>query len=135
MEPKSLGFHKTKATNNKIEQGDALIFAPHPIGVTNNQLSAMLTDVIHNVPQCAMNMPFWIDLIVCQMRTFNGFQRDFLSHRKVTSFLTGSMGEGNCCRFLNHCKRITHKTLSLLSVAFLLDLWPLCDVSVTCGRV
>jgi hypothetical protein len=64
MKPKSLGFHTTKGANNKIEQGNALIFARHPIGITDNRLSAMLTDVIHIVPRCAMNMPYWIDLIV-----------------------------------------------------------------------
>jgi hypothetical protein len=47
MEPKPFGFHRTEGANNQIEQGNALIFARHPIGITNNQLSAMLTDVIH----------------------------------------------------------------------------------------
>jgi hypothetical protein len=48
MKPKSLGFHRTEGANNHIEQGNALIFARHPIGVTYNQLVAMLTDVIHS---------------------------------------------------------------------------------------
>ena len=69
-----------------IEQGNALIFARHPIGVAYNQLSTMLTDMIHNALQCAMNMPFWIDLIVHQMCTFNGFQRDFLSNSEREKF-------------------------------------------------
>jgi hypothetical protein len=50
MEPKSLGFHRTEGANNQIEQGNALIFARHPIGVTDNQLSAMLTHAIHIFP-------------------------------------------------------------------------------------
>jgi hypothetical protein len=72
-------LHKTEGANNHIEQRNTLIFARHPVGVADNQLSAMLTAVIHIVPRCAMNMPYWIDLIVQQMRTFNGFQKDFLS--------------------------------------------------------
>ena len=52
----------------------------------------MLTDVIHNVPRSAMNMPFWIDLIVQQMRTFNGFHRDFLSNMEENKFWIGFMG-------------------------------------------
>jgi hypothetical protein len=47
MEPKPLRFHKTEGANNHIKQGDALLFARHPIGVTDNQLTAMLTNVIH----------------------------------------------------------------------------------------
>jgi hypothetical protein len=47
MKPKPLGFHRTEGANDKIEQGNALIFARHPIGVTDNQLSAMLTHAIH----------------------------------------------------------------------------------------
>jgi hypothetical protein len=94
MEPKPFSFHTTKAANNKIEQGNALIFARYPIGIAYNQLSAMLTDVIHIVSRSAMNMPYWVDLIVRQMRTFNGFQRDFLSNREETSFLIGLEVEG-----------------------------------------
>jgi hypothetical protein len=47
VEPKPLGFHRTEGANNQIKQGNALIFARHPIGVTDNQLSAMLTSAIH----------------------------------------------------------------------------------------
>jgi hypothetical protein len=47
MEPKSLGFHRTKGANNKIEHGDAFLLARHPIGITYNQLTAMLTGAIH----------------------------------------------------------------------------------------
>jgi hypothetical protein len=50
MEPKPFGFHRTEAANNKIEQGNALIFARNTIGITYNQLSAMLTDAIHHIP-------------------------------------------------------------------------------------
>jgi hypothetical protein len=49
MEPKPLRFHKTKGANNHIEQGDAFLFARHPVGVTDNQLSTMLTSPIHIV--------------------------------------------------------------------------------------
>jgi hypothetical protein len=47
MEPKPLGFHGTEGANDKIEQGNALIFARHPVGITDNQLAAMLTSAIH----------------------------------------------------------------------------------------
>jgi hypothetical protein len=47
MEPKPLGFQSTEGANNQIEQGNSLIFARHPIGVTDNQLVAMLTSAIH----------------------------------------------------------------------------------------
>jgi hypothetical protein len=50
MEPKPLGFHRTEAANNQIEQGDAFFFARHPIGITDNQLPAMLTNAIHIFP-------------------------------------------------------------------------------------
>ena len=86
MEPKPFGFHRTEGANDKIEQWNALIFARNPIGIAYNRLSTMLTDVIHNVPRSAMNMPYWIDLIVRQMRTFNGFQRDFLSNSEREKF-------------------------------------------------
>jgi hypothetical protein len=50
MEPKPLGLHRTEGTNDKVEQTNTLIFARHPIGVTNNQLSAVLTNAIHHTP-------------------------------------------------------------------------------------
>jgi hypothetical protein len=50
MEPKPLGFHRTDGTNDKVKQRDALIFARHPIRVTDNQLSTMLTSAIHHIP-------------------------------------------------------------------------------------
>ena len=48
MKVKSLCLHKTESANNHIEQGDALVFARNPIGVTYDQLVAMLTSVIHD---------------------------------------------------------------------------------------
>jgi hypothetical protein len=48
MEPKPFRLHKTERANNHIEQGDAFFFACNPIGVTYNQLPAMLTSVIHD---------------------------------------------------------------------------------------
>ena len=35
-EAKPFGFHKTERANNHIEQGDTLVFAYNPIGVTYN---------------------------------------------------------------------------------------------------
>jgi hypothetical protein len=55
VEPKPFGFHRTKGTNNKIEQRNALIFARHPIGITDNCLSAMLTIAIHRIPPLKAN--------------------------------------------------------------------------------
>jgi hypothetical protein len=55
-EAKALRFHKTEGANNHIKQGDTLVFAYNPIGVTYNRLPAMLTIAIHG---CfgAKNMP------------------------------------------------------------------------------
>jgi hypothetical protein len=50
MEPKSFRRHKTKGANNHIKQGNAFIFARDPIGVTYNQLTAMLTILFHIFP-------------------------------------------------------------------------------------
>ena len=49
------------------------------------------------------------------MRTVNGVQKESLSNNQEISFLIGSMGEGNCSRFLNFCERITNKSVSPLS--------------------
>jgi hypothetical protein len=48
MEPKPFRLHKTEGANNHVKQADAFIFARNPIGVTDNQLTAMLTNVIHD---------------------------------------------------------------------------------------
>jgi hypothetical protein len=53
MEPKPFGFHRTEGANNQIEQGDAFFFARNLIGVTYNQLTAMLTDAIHTFSHIA----------------------------------------------------------------------------------
>jgi hypothetical protein len=50
MKPKPLGFHRTEGTNDKIEQRNAFIFARYPIGVPDNQLSAVLANAIHRIP-------------------------------------------------------------------------------------
>jgi hypothetical protein len=47
MEVKPFRFHKTERANNHIKQGDTLLFAHNPIGVTYNRLPAMLTNAIH----------------------------------------------------------------------------------------
>jgi hypothetical protein len=46
-EVKPFRFHKTERANNHIKQGDTLVFAYNPIGVTYNRLPAMLTNTIH----------------------------------------------------------------------------------------
>jgi hypothetical protein len=48
MEPKPFRLHETEGANNHIKQRDAFFFARNPIGVTYNQLAAMLTSVIHD---------------------------------------------------------------------------------------
>jgi hypothetical protein len=53
MKVKPCCLHKTEGANNHIEQGDALVFARNPIGVTQNQLTAMLTDAIHTFSHIA----------------------------------------------------------------------------------
>jgi hypothetical protein len=50
MEPKPFRRHKTEGANDEIEQSNALIFARHSIGVADNQLSAMLTILVHVFP-------------------------------------------------------------------------------------
>jgi hypothetical protein len=59
MKVKSLCLHKTEGANNHIEQGDAFFFARNPIGVTYDQLTAMLTSVIHDFLSLANKMPYW----------------------------------------------------------------------------
>jgi hypothetical protein len=50
MEPKSFRLHRTEGADNHIKQGDTLFFARNPIGVTDNQLPAMLTNTVHKSP-------------------------------------------------------------------------------------
>jgi hypothetical protein len=57
MKVKSFCLHKTEGANNHIEQGDALVFARNPIGITYHQLTAMLTNVLHIFSKGASNMP------------------------------------------------------------------------------
>ena len=57
MKVKSFRLHKTEGANNHIEQGDALVFARNPIGVTYYRLTAMFTSVIHNCLSLANKMP------------------------------------------------------------------------------
>jgi hypothetical protein len=63
MEPKPFRFHKAEGANNHIEQGDALVFARNPIGVTYDQLVAMLTSVIHDWASLASKMPYRTNLL------------------------------------------------------------------------
>src|SRR5262245_206072 len=48
MEPKLFCLPRTRGTNNHIKQGDACFFVGNPIGITYNQLPAMLTILFHN---------------------------------------------------------------------------------------
>ena len=48
MKLKPFRLHKTEGANNHIKQGDAFLFARNPIGVADNQLVAMLANVIHD---------------------------------------------------------------------------------------
>ena len=50
MQSKSFRLHRTERANNHIKQGDTVFFARNPIGVTYNQLSAILTRTFHNSP-------------------------------------------------------------------------------------
>jgi hypothetical protein len=59
MKVKSLCLHKTEGANNHIKQRDALVFARYPVGVTYDQLAAMLTSVIHDFLLLANKMPYW----------------------------------------------------------------------------
>ena len=43
MEPKPFCLHRAEGANNHVKQWDAFVFARHPISVTYNELSAMLT--------------------------------------------------------------------------------------------
>ena len=43
----------TEGANNHVKQADAFFFARNPIGVTYNQLTAMLTDAIHTFSHIA----------------------------------------------------------------------------------
>jgi hypothetical protein len=63
MKVKSLCLHKTEGANNHIKQRDALVFARYPVGVTYDQLAAMLTRVIHDFLSWANKMPI-LGLIV-----------------------------------------------------------------------
>jgi hypothetical protein len=50
MKVKPFRLHKTEGANDEIEQSNALIFARHSISVADNQLSAMLTILVHVFP-------------------------------------------------------------------------------------
>jgi hypothetical protein len=53
MKVKLFCLDKTEGANNHIKQGDACFFARNPIGVTYNQVTAMLTDPIHTFSHIA----------------------------------------------------------------------------------
>jgi hypothetical protein len=53
MKVKPFCLHKTEGANNHVKQADAFLFARNPIGVTYNQLTAMLTDAIHTFSHIA----------------------------------------------------------------------------------
>ena len=58
MKVKPFCFHKTEGANDKIKQGNALIFARNSIGVTHYRAIAMLTSVIHDYLLLANKMPY-----------------------------------------------------------------------------
>jgi hypothetical protein len=53
MKVKPFCRDKTEGANNHVKQADAFFFARNPIGVTYNQLTAMLTDAIHTFSHIA----------------------------------------------------------------------------------
>lgn len=57
MEPESFCLHETAGANNDIKHCDAFFFARNPIGITHNQLVAVLTNGIHIFSRLARNMP------------------------------------------------------------------------------
>jgi hypothetical protein len=63
-EPKPFSLLNAQGANNHIEQNDAFFFARDPIGVTYNELLAMLTNTIHIFPSGARNMPYQIGLLM-----------------------------------------------------------------------
>jgi hypothetical protein len=59
MKMKPFCLFKTGRANNQVKQGDALVFARYPVGVTYDQLAAMLTRMIHDCLLLANKMPYW----------------------------------------------------------------------------
>jgi len=57
MKVKPFCLHKTEGANNHVKQADTFFFARNPIGVTNNQLPAMLTILFHNFFLDSENLP------------------------------------------------------------------------------
>jgi hypothetical protein len=88
MKVKPFCLHKTEGANNHIEQGNALIFARNPIGVTYDQLAAMLTSVIHDFfhwqtrchigPDCHQSR-------IGKSVAFNGLRRHFVHQTRNDS--------------------------------------------------
>jgi hypothetical protein len=70
MKMKPFCLFKTGRANNQVKQGDALVFARYPVGVTYDQLAAMLTRMIHNCLSLANKMPYR-DCFCCQYSTGN----------------------------------------------------------------
>jgi hypothetical protein len=95
MKVKPFCLHKTEGANNHIEQGDALIFARNPIGVTYDQLAAMLTSVIHDFFHWQTRCHIWTD---CHQYwkgksvAFNGLRRHFVHQTRNDSRRSGSNG-------------------------------------------
>jgi hypothetical protein len=78
MKVKSLCLHKTEGANNHIKQRDALVFARYPVGVTYDQLAAMLTNVIHIFSSWQVTC----HQIDTSATSVNGAQRKFLSNKQ-----------------------------------------------------
>jgi hypothetical protein len=64
MEPKSFRLHRTEGANNHIEQDDTVFFTRNPIGVADNQLTAMLTNALHKSPLRKKISKYQTDLLM-----------------------------------------------------------------------
>jgi hypothetical protein len=82
MEAKPLRFHKTEGANNHIKQGDTLIFAHNPIGVTDKRLPAMLTNAIHG---CFGGKEHAMLASISKGHESIAFQRDFDFQPRIKS--------------------------------------------------
>ena len=95
MKVKSFRLHKTEGANNHIEQGNALFFARNPIGVTYNQLAAMLTSVIHDFFHWQTRCHIGTDCHqyrIGKSVAFNGLRRHFIYQTRNDSRRFGSNG-------------------------------------------
>jgi hypothetical protein len=111
MEVKPFGLHKTERANNHVKQADAFIFARNPIGVSYNQLAAMLTSVNHGLVhwqvRCHMG-PIYKRTLDGQMRAVSGLPKQSCLPDKKEAL---SVGEGNPLHFINFRERIIDNSI------------------------